>query len=273
MKKILVKVMSVMLIISTFGMVGGKIAGVMAATSQNVNSMVSEQRVTPSGIVYGDLQQNINEFIEEHKEDCASVSIGVFQNEETLSFTQYGYSDIENGIEVNPDTVYEWGSVSKLFTRVSVMQLYEQGLIDLHEDIRNYEFECRAMELEVEIPETPIMCNIDAVQFKRAVQNLITNAYKHNENGTRVGIQVKNTKKNVRILVSDAGLPIDRELQENMFESFVCGNESRTSKDGSGLGLAITKRIVEKHGGRVYMNNQVQGYTKAFVIEVKRCVK
>lgn len=168
MKKILIKALLVMLIISTFGMGGGRIAGVMAATRQNANSVISEQRVTPSGIAYDDLQQNINEFMEEHKEACASVSIGVYQNEETLSFTQYGYSDIENGIEVNPDTVYEWGSVSKLFTWVSVMQLYEQGLIDLLEDIRSYEFECRATELEVEIPETPIMCNIDAVQFKRS---------------------------------------------------------------------------------------------------------
>ena len=51
----------------------------------------------------------------------------------------YGYADIEKKIEVNPEnTVFEWGSVSKLFVWTSVMQLVEQGKLDLKEDIRTY---------------------------------------------------------------------------------------------------------------------------------------
>ena len=42
----------------------------------------------------------------------------------------------------------------------------------------------------------------------------------------------------------------------------------RTSGNGSGLGLAISAAIVEKHGGKLYVENEVSGYTKGFVIQM-----
>ena len=43
----------------------------------------------------------------------------------------------------------------------------------------------------------------------------------------------------------------------------------RTSGNGSGLGLAISAAIVEKHGGKLYVENEVSGYTKGFVIQMR----
>lgn len=51
----------------------------------------------------------------------------------------YGYGDVDKKQKINPNTsVFEWGSISKLFVWVSVMQLEEQGKIKLNEDISNY---------------------------------------------------------------------------------------------------------------------------------------
>ena len=50
----------------------------------------------------------------------------------------YGHSNIEKNIPANKDTVYEWGSTTKLLLWTSVMQLYEQNKLNLHEDIRTY---------------------------------------------------------------------------------------------------------------------------------------
>lgn len=92
----------------------------------------------PSGIAYSDLEGEITEFINQRKSGMASVSLAVFDNQETLYAANEGYADIDSAIKADENTVYEWGSVSKLLVWVSVMQLEERGLIDLNADIKNY---------------------------------------------------------------------------------------------------------------------------------------
>ena len=68
----------------------------------------------------------------------ASAAVGVFQGGEILYTGYFGETDIKNHIPADENSVYEWGSISKTFTWVSVMQLWEQGKIDLEKDIREY---------------------------------------------------------------------------------------------------------------------------------------
>ncbi|MBQ8927611.1 MAG: beta-lactamase family protein [Oscillospiraceae bacterium] len=68
----------------------------------------------------------------------ASAAVGVFEGEEVLYTEYFGYTDVSNGIAADEDSVYEWGSISKTLVWVSVMQLYEQGRIELDRDIRDY---------------------------------------------------------------------------------------------------------------------------------------
>lgn len=55
----------------------------------------------------------------------------------------------------------------------------------------------------------------------------------------------------------------------NVFEPFVTENTVRSIGQGKGLGLAITKRVIDEHNARIYINEEVPEYTKAFVIEFK----
>lgn len=96
------------------------------------------EELTPSEISYLQLEGKINEFINERRSGTASVSVAVFDGSETICDVCYGYSDIENKIPADENTVYEWGSCSKLLVWISVMQQYERGEIDLNADIRNY---------------------------------------------------------------------------------------------------------------------------------------
>ena len=130
------------------------------------------------------------------------------------------------------------------------------------------EFEERDMELHIEIPEKSVSCQLDEKEFRRAVNNLIVNAYKHNPKGTVVMIKVQEEKESVFVTVADSGEQIPKELAETMFKPFVCGDDSRTSGKGNGLGLAISAAIVEKHGGKLYLKNSKDGYTKGFVIQM-----
>ncbi|MFW5873498.1 MAG: serine hydrolase domain-containing protein [Bacillota bacterium] len=75
--------------------------------------------------------------INQNKVPGAVISV---VNEGELIFSKgYGYSDLEEGIPVNPeDTLFRPGSISKLFTWTAVMQLVEEGKLDLDEDINSY---------------------------------------------------------------------------------------------------------------------------------------
>lgn len=85
-----------------------------------------------------DIENKLNKLIKEYESVTPSISITVFDNKQDICSIVYGDADKENGIEADENTVYEWGSVTKLIVWTSAMQLYEQGRLDLNEDIRRY---------------------------------------------------------------------------------------------------------------------------------------
>lgn len=146
--------------------------------------------------------------------------------------------------------------------------------VDLGSLVRNLvainydEFETKDIDLQVKIPEKPIECSLDEKEMKRSINNLIINSYKHNHNGAKVMIQVYRQGKYVYVVVADNGKSISKEQERNIFEPFVCGDTARSSGNGNGLGLTISKIIIEKHGGTLYINNDISGYTKGFVVKM-----
>lgn len=154
---------------------------------------------------------------------------------------------------------------------------YELNLVDTNicEMIRGVmidrfdEFEEHNIKLDIDIPEYKIVQAIDVGEFTRAMNNLISNAIKHNEEGIKILIRVENSdNQKLKIIVADTGKEILETIKNDLFEPFKCSDISRTSKDGSGLGLAITRRIIELHNGKIYVDNSIIGYTKGFIIEI-----
>ena len=83
------------------------------------------------------------------REPIASAAVAVVHNGEIIFAKGYGYADYEKKILVDPaETLFRGGSNSKLFVWTAIMQLYEQGLLDLNTDINYY--------LDFEIPGSPI---------------------------------------------------------------------------------------------------------------------
>lgn len=103
-----------------------------------VDEFTSEEKTTPSGLYYDEIQGVIEEYVKERVGGLASVGVAVFDGTGTIYTDYYGYADIENKVHADEETVYEWGSCSKLLVWVSVMQLYEQGKLELDTDIREY---------------------------------------------------------------------------------------------------------------------------------------
>ena len=85
------------------------------------------------------------------------------------------------------------------------------------------------------------------------LDNLLTNALRHNRLGTVLFFDVEREGAQALVRVADNGAGIPPEQAARLFEPFVVGSEARSGK-GSGLGLSITRRIVEKHGGTIVLS-------------------
>ena len=85
-----------------------------------------------------ELEDFLDDFIARNMEEyhIPGVAISVVKDGELFFAKGYGYADLENGIPVDPEqTVFRIGSVGKLFTRTAMMQLVEQGKLNLDADI------------------------------------------------------------------------------------------------------------------------------------------
>lgn len=101
--------------------------------------VLAMQARTPSGIPYTELIEHVDEYAAKYiGTTTAGASVLMVKDGEIILNTSYGYADVENKVKITPETVFEWGSVTKLLVWTSVMQLVEQGKLDLEEDIRAY---------------------------------------------------------------------------------------------------------------------------------------
>jgi signal transduction histidine kinase len=105
----------------------------------------------------------------------------------------------------------------------------------------------------------------DRERLVQALENLIGNAIKFTPPGGSVTIGADTHEEGIRFFVSDTGEGIDADHLDRIFDRFWQGRDADSR--GSGLGLSICKRIVEAHGGRVWVQSRVgEGTTVSFTI-------
>ncbi|WP_019873326.1 PAS domain-containing sensor histidine kinase [Sporichthya polymorpha] len=110
----------------------------------------------------------------------------------------------------------------------------------------------RELEVVVDVPEDIGSVLGDAGQLERVLFNLVTNAVKFTPDGGRVSIVGAAVDGLARLSVSDSGIGIPEEEQEQLFTRFFRSSAARENAiQGTGLGLVIVKSIVEAHGGSI----------------------
>jgi signal transduction histidine kinase/CHASE3 domain sensor protein len=125
----------------------------------------------------------------------------------------------------------------------------------------------KKLALEVDVPADLPRGRGDERRLTQVLMNLVSNAIKFTEAGS-VSIRAKVADSNFLVAVSDTGVGIAAEDQARVFEEFQQVDTSSTrKKGGTGLGLAIARRIVELHGGRIWVESTPgQGSTFAFTL-------
>ena len=96
----------------------------------------------------------------------------------------------------------------------------------------------------------------EAVLFRRALINLITNALRFTPSGGRVTVSLQHRNGASEVAVSDTGCGIPLQHVPNVFDRFFRGDAPRSAQ-GTGLGLSIVKSIMQMHGGSVGIESNV----------------
>jgi signal transduction histidine kinase len=128
----------------------------------------------------------------------------------------------------------------------------------------------KKLALEVEVPADLPRGRGDERRLTQVLLNLVSNAIKFTEAGS-VRIRAKVEDGTFVVAVSDTGVGIAEGDRERIFEEFQQVDSSSTRrKGGTGLGLAIARRIVELHGGRIWVDSAPgEGSSFAFTLPLR----
>ncbi len=153
---------------------------------------------------------------------------------------------------------YEYTSLPDLVQRVITTQKHflEQNNIQITNNIKQ-----------------SIQVYIDPLRIEEVFKNLIANALKYTpKSGGEITISAEQKNGFVQVAITDTGIGMTEEQLAKIFDEFYRADSSRYGKDSAGLGLSITKRIIEKHYGKIWAESKGpnKGSTFYFTIPTKK---
>jgi signal transduction histidine kinase len=156
----------------------------------------------------------------------------------------------------------EAGQVELAVAPFSLREALERGVVMVRE---------RALKDGVQVALAPAL-DVDVVmgderRIRQVIFNLLSNAVKFTPAGGAVNVQATRVDGEVRVSVDDTGPGIAREDRERIFEEFQQTAAGVEQREGTGLGLALSKRLVELHGGRIWVDTELgRGSTFVFTL-------
>ncbi|MFC4437771.1 MULTISPECIES: PAS domain-containing sensor histidine kinase [Natrialbaceae] len=144
------------------------------------------------------------------------------------------------------------------FESVDLETVLEDVLSDL---------EIRIAERDAEITAEPLpRVEGDASQLRQVFQNLLDNAIEYSDDAPRVHVSTERTGTEWTVSVRDEGIGIEPDERDRIFEMFN-RLHSRNEHAGTGIGLALCERIVERHGGDIWVDSEPgEGSTFSFTL-------
>jgi len=117
-----------------------------------------------------------------------------------------------------------------------------------------YLFEKKQISVQTNIP-SDITIYADQLRIEELFHNLLNNAVKYSKEFGRIIISASKNETALTISIKDEGTGMTSDQIDHVFDEFYKADESRHDFESSGLGMAICKRIVEKHGGTIWVES------------------
>jgi signal transduction histidine kinase len=154
------------------------------------------------------------------------------------------------------------GYVIKLQQHVPFSEIVSEGLRTLESFITE-----RKIEINI-APDLP-MVHGDRTRLAEVIQNLVTNAVKYMGDQTspliKIGAKPLDKNGNIAFFVKDNGMGIAPEYHQIVFGLF---DKLDPQSEGTGIGLALVKRIIETHGGRIWVESDGLGKGSTFFFTI-----
>ena len=229
----------------------------MNACSEKIDNTYTSKRKTPdlSSIVAHEIKSPLArmEFELEHLKSISS-------DKETIQSINSLINDV-NDIEELTNDILVNSSLD-----VNSAQ-FEPRTINGNEFVNELAFNFRnskKCKFKLSVDASSSMISINQKSFSRVITNLVNNAIKYGDSKVLISTAINDGK--FFIFVEDDGLGVPLHLQEKIFKPFFRSNNHATNNiSGFGLGLSIARNIVEKHEGKLSVENSTLGGAKFIV--------
>ena len=211
--------------------------------------MVSHELRTPLTIVIGSIRTAMSTGMSE--EDIRSLMENAASGADSLALI------LDNLLELSR---YQAKRLVLAFERVQVAAI--AGAV-ASTALQQYPDHRLVLDLPREMP----LVSADRVRVERVLHNLIDNAIKYSPEGGEISVAAKRDGKFLVVSVKDHGVGISPEDQSKLFEPFQRLEPTRRSMQGIGLGLVVCRRLVEAHGGKIWVESErAKGSTFRFTL-------
>jgi K+-sensing histidine kinase KdpD len=179
-----------------------------------------------------------------------------------VSFDERSWREFMQSIDKDADRL------SRLVDDLLIMSRLESGTLDLRKERHDLAGLMSSVEdrlynlasghkLKMGIPDGLPRVMVDEVRIGEVLTNLVENAVKYSDDGTRIAISAELSDGKVVVSVADEGIGIPPGLHREIFNRFYqVDNGRRENRKGTGLGLPICRGIVEAHGGEIWVESQ-----------------
>ena len=148
----------------------------------------------------------------------------------------------------------EAGKMELELSEVKIKELLENSLIMIKEKALKHQIN---LDLQTAPDLKGLLITADERKLKQVMFNLLSNAAKFTPDGGAITVDGRKKAEELIISVTDSGIGIAPENQEKIFDEFYQIQGGRVGKTpGTGLGLSLTKRMVEQHGGRIWVESE-----------------
>jgi two-component system, NtrC family, sensor kinase len=153
----------------------------------------------------------------------------------------------------------EAGQVELEVATFSLREALERGVMIVREPAMNH-----GVRLSVELAPGVDLVEGDERRLRQVIVNLLSNAVKFTPEGGSIVVASAQVDGEMQVSVTDTGPGIAAADRERIFEEFQQTDVGVQQREGTGLGLALSKRLVELHGGRIWVESEL-GHGSRFV--------